>query len=166
MVLVLPYLGQAKSSPDRFGLCYYCALTEDQKLELYNLIKDGEANVLQRAMLSIAQINKQYASSYFDTEVFNSVYVSKSAAYSFLQLWCYSTPHLNIYITYSLCSAANHDSEDYWHESPNDETEHATFRLFDDAPTNPWNYRTYHLYKDGTSRSWAYQKWEAEERPT
>lgn len=96
MILVLLYLGQAKSSPDRFGLCYYCALTEDQKSELYNLIKDGEANVLQRAMLSIAQINTQYASSYVDTEVFYLIYISMSAAYSFLQLWCYSTPHLNI----------------------------------------------------------------------
>ena len=72
----------------------------------------------------------------------------------------------NEFMTHSLCVVANHKPEDYWHESPDDATEHATFRLFDDVSSTPWNSKTYHLYKDGTSKSWAYKKWEAEERPT
>lgn len=78
---------------DPYGLCYYCHLTEDQMLELYSLIKGGERNVLQRAMISKADEMSQYFMSYLDAEVFCSPSVSKIAAYSSLQLWCYSTPY-------------------------------------------------------------------------
>ena len=56
--------------PDRYGLCYHCSLTEDQKVELYNLIERGEASVLQRAMLSKADEQSRFFMSYEDTEVF------------------------------------------------------------------------------------------------
>lgn len=56
--------------PDPYGLCYYCSLTQDQKLELYNLIKGGQANILQRALISKADQQSQYFFSYENAEVF------------------------------------------------------------------------------------------------
>ena len=150
---------------DRFGLCYCCSLTEDQKEELYNVIKGGEENVLKRAMVSKADETSSYFWSYEHTEVFCSISVQhcRLLVPKAMVLQYALSPKI---MTYYLDSVANHELGDYWHTSEDDDREHATFRLFDDAPWRPWNYRTYHLYKDGTSKSWAYEKWEAEERPT
>ena len=96
----LANLGQGKDNADNLGLCYYCSLTREQQLELHNLIKGDEESILRRAMISKAVQTSRYFMSYEDTEVFCSISVSKPAAYSSLQLWCYSTL-FNDFMTYS-----------------------------------------------------------------
>ena len=63
-------LGQAKTSADVYGFCYNCSLTKDQQKELHDLIKGGEINVLQRAMLAKKEApGSRYVMDYLETEV-------------------------------------------------------------------------------------------------